>query len=73
MKPIIAWSGGTCPAKLSQISKEERELVSLLFYESMCAVWVYWGDYLGLCPTLLESARVHYRRARYDAHATMRP
>jgi len=71
MKPI-AWTGGTRPAKLSQISKEERKLVSLLFYESMVSVWTYWGDYQGLCPSVLESARVHYRRARYDAHTTMR-
>lgn len=69
---IIAWTGGSKPRKLMQCSKEERKLRSLIFYESMVMVWDYWGDYRGLNKTALDTARILYNRARYDAHATFR-
>lgn len=69
---IIAWTGGSKPRKLLQCSDGEKKLRSELFKQSMKFVKEYWDDYRGLNTTMWESARIHYNRARYDAHATYR-
>lgn len=72
MKNVIAWMGGSRPRPYNRISAEERELVRAIFRDSMRAVYEFWGDYVGLCESVLDSARIHWKHARYDAHATMR-
>lgn len=72
-RPTIAWAGGSRPAALSQISSEERGLVREIFRSEMAVVHAYWGDYRGLNDTALDMARIQWKRARYTAHATLRP
>lgn len=72
MLKYIAWTGGSKPGKLREITKTERQLRSAIFHENMQFVYQFWQDYRGLNNTVLESARIHYNRARYDAHATIR-
>ena len=68
----IAWTGGSRPRKFLYICQAERELRKQFFREAMATVKAHWGDSIGLCGTVLDSARVHYRYAKYDAHATIR-
>ncbi len=72
MKTIIAWTGGTRPAPLAQLSRDERPMVRLIFRTAMNTVWGYWGDYRGIDRSVLDQARTQWKRARYDAHATFR-
>ena len=61
-----AWTGGSRPAPLSTISRCERILISILFAEQV-------RDYVNAWGSIdLETARVLWGRARYDAHATLR-
>lgn len=69
---VRAWTGGTRPRRMLEISKEERLLRSKLFRDQMKTVFEYWGDYRGLNESALDMARIQYNRARYDAHATYR-
>jgi hypothetical protein len=68
-----AWTGGSHPRRFLAISELERVLRHQIFRANMAVVFAYWGDYRGLNPTALEMARIQYRRAAADAHATMRP
>ena len=68
----IAWTGGSRPLKLLEVSKQQRTYRSTLFRAAMDEVRRYWGDSRGLHNSVLESARTHYNHARYDAHATFR-
>jgi hypothetical protein len=43
-----------------------------MFRDSMRHVYEYWNDYGGFNRTVMESARIHWNRARHDAHATLR-
>ena len=61
-----AWMGGDRPAPYSTLSKREKYLVSELFREQMQTYAAYWGS------VIPEVTRVFWKRARYDAHATMR-
>jgi len=72
MTRTIAWTGGSKPAALRLISSEERQLTRNIFRAAMAEVRAYWGDYRGLNATALDMARVQWKRARYDAHATLR-
>ena len=69
---VIAWTGGSRPRRMLEISKEERRLRSILFRDQMKTIFEYWGDYRGLNDSVLDMARIQYNRARYDAHATYR-
>ena len=69
---VRAWTGGSGPRRMLEISKEERLLRSKLFRDQMKTVFEYWGDYRGLNESALNMARIQYNRARYDAHATYR-
>ena len=66
-KQIIAWTGGSVPAPLTQISTEERQLVSYLFHEQLNTWMNFWGD----LPDK-DTRRIFWSRARGDAHATYR-
>lgn len=64
---MIAWTGGSRPKKLADISQDERQFVRKLFKDQLqtwCGFWDSKAD-LDLC-------RVFWNRARYDAHATFR-
>ncbi len=63
----VAWMGGTRPAPLLTISREERHLVSKLFREQANLYADYWG-----MRAATDTLRTFWRRARYDAHATIR-
>lgn len=69
---VKAWTGGSSPRRMLEISKEERDLRSSLFREQMKTVFEYWGDYRGLNKSALDMARIQYNRAAHDAHATYR-
>lgn len=69
---IIAWTGGSRPNPLSDISRNERAIVRAIFRDSMSEVFSYWGDYRGLNDSELDMARIQWKRARYNAHATFR-
>ena len=69
---VRAWTGGSGPRRMLEISKEERRLRSILFRDQMKTIFEYWGDYRGLNDSVLDMARIQYNRARYDAHATYR-
>lgn len=66
-RPITAWMGGTRPLPLSQISREERIAVALLFEDQVKDFLGFWGD-----NPVMDTYRIFWRRARYDAHATFR-
>ena len=68
----IAWTGGSRPAKWSDTTGKERKLAHEIFRASMMEVFAYWGDYRGLNESSLDMARIQWKRARYDAHATLR-
>jgi len=69
---VIAWTGGSRPAKWSDTAGNERKLTHDIFRASMMEVFAYWGDYRGLNESSLDMARIQWKRARYDAHATLR-
>jgi hypothetical protein len=80
--PRVAWTGGDRPRPLREISRQERSLVRRTFREAMQASIDYWGDGAALCyrdayddsckPSTLINARIQWRHARYDAHASIR-
>lgn len=78
MIPRVAWTGGDAPKLLRDISPQELSLVRSAFRESMRASVEYWGDGAALCirpdgrPSVLDNARIQWKRARYDAHASIR-
>lgn len=69
---VVAWTGGSPPRKFLQCSKGERAVRSRIFRDHMKICHDYWGDYLGLNESVLETARIYYNWARHDAHATFR-
>jgi hypothetical protein len=69
---VRAWTGGSAPAAYRDTPMKERLLACALFRDSMRFVFAYWTDYRGLNRTVLESARIHWNRARHDAHSTLR-
>lgn len=65
--PRIAWTGGSSPKPLSEISVSEIQLVRILFFEQCLTFERYWKDF----PD--KSVRkIFWGRARGDAHATLR-
>ena len=61
----IAWMGGSRPRPLLELSRNEREYVTYLFQYQVWNWTNYWKEPL---PSYL--ARIFWKRARYDAHAT---
>lgn len=78
MLPRCAWTGGDPPRPYRDTSRQERALVREAFREAMRASVDYWGDGAALCfdesgrKSTLDNARIQWKRARYDAHATIR-
>lgn len=80
-RPVVAWTGGSRPRALSTISPGEAATLRALF-RKQCATYAgAWGDLLPpsrVCPvsgrpvSRLDMARLFWRHARYDAHATYR-
>lgn len=64
---VIAWTGGSRPAKPSAISSKQAGIQKLLFGEQVMTFRNYWGD----SPNW-DTLRIFFNRARYDAHATLR-
>lgn len=64
---FIAWTGGSEPAPLEHVNQLERSLVHSLFNAQCDAFRAFWGKE----PTA-DVREIYMRRARYDAHATMR-
>lgn len=65
--PVIAWTGGSRPAKPSEVGQMQAGLQKYLFSEQVVTFLRYWGD----SPNW-DTLRIFYGRARYDAHATFR-
>lgn len=64
---VIAWTGGSTPAKPSQISAAQASVQKFIFAQQVADFFGYWGDY----PNR-DTLRIFFRRARMDAHATFR-
>jgi hypothetical protein len=62
-----AWMGGSRPRPLLELDQDERCYVSFLFRQQMQTWTKYWH-----APVPPETARIFWKRARYDAHATYR-
>lgn len=81
LRQTVAWTGGSRPRPLAEVSPEERAKVRALWREQ-CGLYVgAWGNLLPPSPTCpvsgkrvdrLDMARLFWRHARYDAHATYR-
>ena len=69
---VIAWTGGSRPSKWNDTSTQEKKLARDIFRSSMREVFIYWGDYRGLNDSVFDMARIQWKRARYNAHATFR-
>ena len=63
----VAWTEGSSPTALSTICDEERKIVSFFFRDQVTTWTSYWNE-----PIPRDICRIFWRRARYDAHATMR-
>lgn len=63
---IIAWTGGSKPHKYEAIGSVERAIVHELWRREALTFFYHWGN----CP--LDVCRTFWKRARYDAHATIR-
>lgn len=63
----VAWMGGSRPKKFSDCSSAERNTVSYLFREQVAIFNQFWGS----MPEM-DILRIYWKRARYDAHATLR-
>lgn len=61
-----AWTGGSAPRPLPEVSRDERRYISHLFREQCETFRAFWGDLPG------DVRRIFWNRARYDAHATFR-
>jgi hypothetical protein len=82
MLPRCAWTGGDPPKPYRETSRQEKSLVREAFRQAMRDSIEYWGDGAALCyadayddaskPSALINARIQWKRARYDAHATIR-
>lgn len=62
----VAWMGGSRPNQLSTVSPAEAAKCRELFQEQATIYIQAWGN---LPP---EIARLFWKRARYDAHASAR-
>ena len=60
------WTGGTMPASVESLTRQERHLVSYLFRQQFSTFVDYWEEY----PDR-DTQRIFWRRARFDAHATL--
>lgn len=65
--PTVAWTGGSTPRSPSSTSMVEHKVRKVLFRAAVAQWLAFWGDY----PDH-DTLRVLYRRARYDAHASVR-
>jgi len=63
---IRAWTGGSSPNPIAEISRSERKMCRAIFRDSVRIFRDYWGD----MPS--DVLRIFWNRARYDAHATHR-
>ena len=64
----VVWMGGDRPGAYSATNANEKRLCTV-FFRMYCADYFSgWNE----CPTI-EVARVFWKRARHDAHATMHP
>jgi hypothetical protein len=62
-----AWTGGSHPRPLLYVGHKERFFITHLFRDQV-RTWAYgWGDF----PDM-DTMRIFWRRARFDAHATCR-
>ena len=66
MNPIT-WMGGSRPRPLLELSQYERLYVTYLFRQQVRTWSTYW-----FAPVPGDIARIFWKRARYDAHATYR-
>lgn len=63
----VAWTGGSPPRGIKDISAEEKLLIAEMYHEQI-KHWVsFWGD-----QPPREVLRIFWGRARHDAHATCR-
>ena len=62
-----AWMGGSRPRPLLELSQYERLYVTYLFRQQVRTWSTYW-----FAPVPGDIARIFWKRARYDAHATYR-
>lgn len=74
--PRVAWTGGPRPPAYRALSARGRGLVRVAFREAMRASVEYWGDGAALCyrgdrPSVLDNARIQWRRAIADAAASI--
>lgn len=69
---VIAWTGGSRPARWNDTQAQEKKLARDIFRGCMLEVFNYWGDFRGLNDSVLDMARIQWKRARYNAHATFR-
>ena len=66
--PRIAWTGGSNPRPWPDTSPLEREIV-LDRYTEQAREWLgYWGE----VELPNDQHEIFWKRARYDAHATLR-
>jgi hypothetical protein len=63
----LAWTGGSTPAKPSATHGTEYTLASVLFRDQLADWEEYWGEF----PPR-DLMRTFWRRARLDAHASIR-
>lgn len=66
--PRTAWTGGDKPRSYSGVCGKEKNDVSVLFREQARDYAQRWGEL-----PVLGIARLFWRRARYDAHASHDP
>lgn len=64
---VIAWTGGSRPAKPSEVGRKQAGIQKFLFGWQVIEFRHYWGD----SPNW-DTLRTYFNRARYDAHATIR-
>jgi hypothetical protein len=63
---IVSWTGGSKPHKYATIGAAERAIVQHQWRKQALTFFYHWGN----CP--LDVCRTFWKRARYDAHATIR-
>lgn len=63
----IAWTGGSEPLPFHAVSSLEARLVNALMDAQVAAFRAFWGKEPGT-----DVREIYWRRARYDAHATVR-
>lgn len=64
---VVAWTGGSEPADIHSVSGLESNLAHRLYDMQLAAFAAFWGK--GADQGTRE---LYWRRARFDAHATVR-